>query len=52
MFRENNGDINKKFERKVVMMKTVKLAFVLSDLKVGELNGNKCRTGAQKKHQS
>lgn len=52
MFRGNNGDINRKFKRKVVMLKTVKHAFVLSELKVRYLNGNKCRTGAQKKRQS
>lgn len=31
---------------------SVKLAFVLAELKVRNLDGNKCRTGAQKKSQS
>lgn len=31
---------------------SVKLAFVLAELKVRNLDGNKCGTGAQKKSQS
>lgn len=41
MSRENSADINKKFERKVVRIKTVKPAFILSELKVSYLNRNK-----------
>lgn len=43
MFGENNGDINRNFKRKkgTDAEDSVKHAFVLSELKVRYLNGNK-----------
>lgn len=51
-FREKSGDINKKNLKGGYGEDSVELGFVLSELKVRYLNGNKCRTGAQKKSQS